>query len=169
MYAEKDENGNIINVNAKGEPNYTNIAKYAVNGAIHYARAILDSAPSYDAVIAIGVNGYNKVDGSRTYEVGVYWLSKHNLFLPKKIGEYTDLSFLLQEHRASLFNAISKLQLSESEIESEKLKLEDLIERNLKEINQQLQDEHDIVEPVVVFKDNGFTTDSNKTNINIKL
>ena len=144
-FIKADENGNIINVNAKGEPNYTNIAKYAVNGAIHYARAILDYAPSYDAVIAIGVNGYNKVDGSRTYEVGVYWLSKHNLFLPKKIGEYTDLSFLLQEHRASLFNAISKLQLSESEIESEKLKLEDLIERNLKEINQQLQDEHDIV------------------------
>ena len=95
-FIKADENGNIINVNAKGEPNYTNIAKYAVNGAIHYARAILDYAPSYDAVIAIGVNGYNKVDGSRTYEVGVDWLSKHNLFLPKKIGEYTDLSFLMQ-------------------------------------------------------------------------
>ena len=29
----------------------------------------------------------------------------------------------------------------------------------------EIKDEHDIVEPVVVFKDNGFTTDSNKTNI----
>ena len=29
----------------------------------------------------------------------------------------------------------------------------------------EIKDEHDIVEPVTVFKDNGFTTDSNKTNI----
>lgn len=144
-FIKADADGNILNANAKGEPNYTSIAKYAVNGAVHYARAILDYAPSYNAVLAIGVNGYANADGTKTYEVGVYWVSKHNLFVPKKVGEYSDLSFLRPEHRDSLFEAIANIHLSEDEIEAVKLKLEDQIERNLKDINQQLHDEHDIV------------------------
>ena len=144
-FIKADADGNILNANAKGEPNYTSIAKYAVNGAVHYARAILDYAPSYNAVLAIGVNGYANADGTKTYEVGVYWVSKHNLFVPKKVGEYSDLSFLRPEHRDSLFETIANIHLSEDEIEAVKLKLEDQIERNLKDINQQLHDEHDIV------------------------
>lgn len=144
-FIKADAEGNIINFSTKGGPNYTNITKYAVNGAVHYARAILDYAPSYDAVLAIGVNGYPNADGSITYEVGVYWISKNNLFVPKKVGEYSDLSFLRPEHRDALFKAITNIHLSDEEIEAIKLNLEDQIERNLKDINQQLHDEHDIV------------------------
>ena len=36
-----DSDGNIDNKTSKNEPNYKNIKSYAVNGAVHYANAIL--------------------------------------------------------------------------------------------------------------------------------
>lgn len=144
-FIKADSDGNILNEDKKGEPNYTNIAKYAVNGAVHYANAILHYAPSYNAVIAIGVNGYKEVDGTTKYEVGAYWISKHNLYVPIKIADFSDLSFLKKEYHSELYKQISELTLSDIELESRKLKLEDEIERNLKEINQKLHDEQNIV------------------------
>jgi len=128
----------------KGECLYNNIAKYAVNGAIHYAHAILHHAESYDEVIAIGVNGFD-TPTERVYEIGVYYVSKKNLFIPIKAGEFSDLSFLLPEHINTFISTIDELSLTDEEIENKKLKLEDDIERNLKAINQKLHDEHDIV------------------------
>ena len=52
-----EETGLPDNVTKKGEPNFTNIAKYAVNGAVHYANAIVRHT-TYKEVLAIGVNGY---------------------------------------------------------------------------------------------------------------
>lgn len=144
-FIKADDRGEILNTNAKGEPIYSNITRYAVNGAVHYAKAILDYAESYDQVIAIGVNGYYLADGTIKYEIGAYYVSKNNLFLPKKIAEYTDLSFLLPENLEQLLDTISNLSLTEEEIETKKLQLEDDIERKLKEINQKLHDEQDIV------------------------
>ena len=142
---KSDDNGEILNTNTKGEPLYSNIAKYAVNGAIHYAKAILDYTESYDKIIAIGVNGYNLTDGTIKYEIGAYYMSKNNLFVPKKIAEYTDLSFLLPQNIEQLLDNIANLSLTEEEIEAKKLQLEDDIERKLKEINQRLHDEQDIL------------------------
>ena len=42
-----DSIGNIDNATKDGKPNYNNISKYAVNGAIHYANAILMNTKSY--------------------------------------------------------------------------------------------------------------------------
>lgn len=140
-----NEHGEILDTNAKGEPLYTNIAGFAVNGAVHYAKAILDYTESYDKVIAVGVNGFYLADGTSKYEIGAYYVSKNSLFVPKKISEYTDLSFLLPENLGQLLNNITDLSLTEEEIEAKKLQLEDDIERKLKEINQKLHDEQDIV------------------------
>lgn len=140
----KEADGEIANTNKKGEYLYTNIAKYAVNGAIHYADAVLHHTESYDEVVAIGVNGYDTTNG-RVYELGVYYVSKANLFVPIKVGEYSDLSFLFPDHIDDFIDKIDSLNLTDDEIENKKLKLEDDIERNLKAINQKLQDEHDIV------------------------
>lgn len=57
------ESGDVDNYNKKGEPNYPNIAKYAVNGAVHYAHAILNFTETYKEVVAIGVNGYAEMGG----------------------------------------------------------------------------------------------------------
>lgn len=143
-FAKYDDNGEIANKKSDGSPNYTNIAKYAVNGAVHYANAILNYSDEYKEVLAIGVNGFDSY-GGRTYEIGVYYLSKENLFLPKKVGDYTDLSFLQPSHIQEFITRIDNLSLSEAEIEKKKLELEDDIERKLKDINQKMHDELNIV------------------------
>ena len=139
-----DDAGEIANKKTDGTPNYNHISKYAVNGAVHYATAILNYSDVYKEVIAIGVNGFDTAAG-RTHELGVYYLSKENLFVPKKVGNYTDLSFLLSKHIQEFIAKIDDLSLSEAEIEKKKLELEDDIERKLKDINQKMHNELQIV------------------------
>ncbi len=132
------------NLTKKGEPNYTNIAKYAVNGAVHYANAILRNT-TYKEVIAIGVNGYEETVPGTVYEVSVWYISRQNLFIPKEVALYSDLSFLLPKHQKNLLDKIANIGLSDEEIEQQKSKLEDDIERKLKDLNQKMQDELQIV------------------------
>lgn len=136
-FIKSDAEGEVENLKKDKTPNFTNIAKYAVNGAVHYAHAVLNYTESYKEAVAIGVNGYDTPAG-RVYELGVYYVSKGNLFVPKKVNDYTDLSFLLPEHLNAFVDAIDRLSLTEDEIERKKLDLEDDIERRLKEINQKM-------------------------------
>lgn len=136
--------GEVDNKKKDGESNYNNIAKYAVNGAVHYADAILKYTESYKEVVAIGVNGY-KVNDELKVEIGVYYVAKSNLLLPKKVGEYSDLSFLLQKNVEEFVKRIDDIFLSKEEKERRTLVLEDDIERKLKTLNQKLHDEQDIV------------------------
>ena len=57
-----DANGQVDNRTAKNEPNLNNINSYAVNGAVHYANAILHHT-DYSDVIAIGVTGFKDETG----------------------------------------------------------------------------------------------------------
>ena len=61
-----DANGQVENKTAKNEPNYKNINSYAVNGAVHYANAILHHT-SYTQIIAIGITGYKDETGKGGY------------------------------------------------------------------------------------------------------
>ena len=139
-----NDSGLPDNLTKKGEPNYTNIAKYAVNGAVHYANAILRNT-TYKEVIAIGVNGYEESVFGTVYEVSVWYISRQNLFIPKEVALYSDLSFLLPKHQKNLLDKIANIGLSDEEIEQQKSKLEDDIERKLKDLNQKMQDELQIV------------------------
>ena len=139
-----EETGLPDNVTKKGEPNFTNIAKYAVNGAVHYANAIVRHT-TYKEVLAIGVNGYKDETDEIIYEVSAWYLSRKNLFLPKEIGRYSDLSFLLKKYQQTLLKQLANIDLTEEEIEQQKSNLEDDIERKLKELNQKMQDELRIV------------------------
>lgn len=131
------------NTNSKGEPAYNNIAKFAVNGAVHYANAILKYAKSYNEVIAIGVNGYDLPNGDTIYEISTWYISKENLFIPKYVGDFSDLSFLQPKHTAKLLEKIQNIGLTDEEIERKKAELEDDIERKLKNLNQKM---HDVLE-----------------------
>lgn len=137
--------GIVTNFDSKGTPLYNHITRYAVNGAVHYAHAILNHGVSYDEVIAVGVNGYDLANGTRKYEVEAYYISKQNLFVPIRIGNYSDLSFLFPEYQSAFLTSIANLQLSEEELECKKSDLEDDIERKLKAINQKMEEELDIV------------------------
>lgn len=153
MIEVKGKKGDLIKVNEKGEvenkkknsePNYQNIAKYAVNGAIHYANAILDHTETYKEVVAIGTNGYEE-GGNTIHEVDVWYVSKENLFVPKHVGTYEDVSFLLENNTKGFIEKLDALALSPEELEERKLALEDEIERKLKALNQSLHDEQQIV------------------------
>ena len=89
--------GQVDNKMAKNEPNYKHINKYAVNGAVHYANAILHHT-SYTDIIAIGIVGYKDMWGELQHQIGVYYVSKSNLGVGQKVGEYSDLSFLKEEN-----------------------------------------------------------------------
>ncbi len=139
-FIKTDENGLVSNTNKKGEPDYAAIAKYAVNGAIHYAKSILDYTETYQEAIAVGVNGYKQNDDLKT-EIGVYYLSKENLGIPKEVEKFTDLSFLKKKNWKNFFKMIDEIQLTSEELENRKLALEDEIESKLKRLNQTMHDD----------------------------
>lgn len=140
-----DETGNVMNRKDDGTYNYKNISKYAVNGAVHYAEAIITHTESFDEVIAIGINGY-KDEGNIITEIGAYYISKKQLLVPKKISDYKDLSFLKQKNLNELIDIIDNIELSEEERELKTLQLEDNIESNLISLNQEMRDVHEISE-----------------------
>ena len=153
MIEVKGKKGCLIKVNDKGEvdnakknlePNYQNISKYAVNGAVHYANAILSFTDSYKEALAIGVNGYDEAK-TEIHEVDVWYVSKDNLFVPKHVGSYEDISFLLKDNAKTFVEKIDALVLSPEELEERKLALEDEIERKLKALNQSLHDKEDVI------------------------
>lgn len=125
-----DANGQVDNQTSKNEPNYKNINTYAVNGAVHYANAILHHT-SYTEIIAIGVTGYKDLAGNLIPEIGVYYVSKSNFGIGQKVDEYTDLSFLKPQHFDAFIAKVRQLSLTQEEIDQ-------LKERREKEINASL-------------------------------
>ena len=139
-FIKLNSQGEIENKKSDGTPNYVNINKYAVNGAIHYANAIIENTESYKDVIAIGLNGYYE-NKEMVKEIGVYYVSSANYCIPKQIYSYTDLSFLLPENIDDFFNKISELNLTDEEIEMKSKEIENDIEIKLKKLNQTMQDD----------------------------
>ena len=130
----------IDNKKKDGTENFTNINKYAVNGAIHYANAIVNHTESYKETVAIGLNGYYDASGSLITEIGVYYISLANFCIPKKIGNYSDLSFLLKKNQTAFIEEIDKAGLTDEEIEAKAKEYENQIEIKLKKLNQTMQD-----------------------------
>lgn len=130
----------IDNKKKDGTENFTNINKYAVNGAVHYANAIVNHTESYKETIAIGLNGYYDESGTLITEIGVYYISLDNFCIPKKIGSYSDLSFLLKKNQAAFIEEIDKAGLTDEEIEAKAKEYENQIEVKLKKLNQTMQD-----------------------------
>lgn len=146
--AQVDASGGIVIENEKpdGKPNCVNIQKYALNGAVHYANALIMGTKSYKEVIAIGVNGWTEPSGGLQTELAVYYLSQNNFCVPKRIDNYTDFSFLRKKNLNELIEKIDSLGLTESEKEKKTRDIENLIEINLKTLNQTMRDDLDISE-----------------------
>ena len=132
-----DSDNRVDNKTSKNEPNYKNINNYAVNGAVHYANAILHYT-SYTDVIAIGVTGYRKEDGEIEHSIGVYYVSKNNLGIGQEIGKYTDLSFLKKENFNQFIQKVKELSLSNEELEILKDKREQEIKASLVKLNNDI-------------------------------
>lgn len=127
----------VENQKKDNTPHYTNIKGYAVNGAVHYANAILHYT-SYTKVIAIGVTGYKDNQDKLHHEIGVYFVSKDNLGIGQKVGEYSDLSFLKKENVDQFIQDIERLSLSDDELEQLKEQREKEIEASLTKLNNDI-------------------------------
>lgn len=132
-----DSDNRVDNRTSKNEPNYKNINSYAVNGAVHYANAILHYT-SYTDVIAIGVTGYKKTNGEIEHSIGVYYVSKDNLGIGQEIGKYSDLSFLRKDNFNNFIKIVNELSLSSEEIEALKVKREKEINASLVKLNNDI-------------------------------
>lgn len=134
-----DTDGQVENRTSKNEPNYKNINSYAVNGAVHYANALLHHT-SYTDIIAIGMTGYKDETGKIHHTIGVYYVSKSNLGAGQKVGEYTDFSFLDPKNFDSFTDKVKTLQLTQEELDKLKEQREKEIDQTLSKLNQHIFD-----------------------------
>lgn len=132
-----DSNGQVENKNSKNEPLYKNINSYAVNGAVHYANALLHYT-SYTDIISIGITGYKDGNGQLIHSIGVYYVSKNNFGIGQKIDEYTDLSFLKKENFDAFIEKVRNLHLSQDELDKLKEKREKEIDASLVKLNNDI-------------------------------
>lgn len=132
-----DWDGKIANKTAKNVPDFKNINSYAVNGAVHYANALLHYT-SYTDIIAIGVTGYKDERGKLQHSIGVYYVSKSNFGIGQKVDEYTDLSFLKKENFDEFIEKVKRLQLSQEEIDKLKEQREREIDASLVKLNNDI-------------------------------
>ncbi|VYS98815.1 N-6 DNA methylase [Campylobacter ureolyticus] len=132
-----DNDGNVENKTAKNESNFKNINSYALNGAVHYANAILHYT-SYSEIIAIGMTGYKDEFDELKHEIAVYYVSKENFGIGQKVGEFNDFSFLKKENFDNFIEKIKELKLSQSELEKLKSQRETEINTSLIKLNNDI-------------------------------
>lgn len=129
----------------KGDPNYSTIQTFAVNGALHYGKAILDHS-SYREVIIVGINGTEIEDNQVADPVAkAYYVSKDNNELPKEITTLAhDWSLFQKENLSKLYIQLDHLKLTDSEREQLTALTEDRLESRVKAIHQRLYDSPDL-------------------------
>ena len=132
-----NEEGHVANKNSKNEPDFKNINSYAVNGAVHYANAILHYT-NYTDIISIGMTGFKNDSGKLEYSIGVYYVSKSNFGVGQKVDEYTDFSFLKKENFDAFIEKVKALSLSDEEKEKLKEKREQEIGASLVKLNNDI-------------------------------
>ncbi|WXA52192.1 N-6 DNA methylase [Mycoplasmopsis cynos] len=140
-YKEKlvklDSDNKVENKTKTNENNYNNIKNYAVNGAVHYANAILHYT-SYKNVIAIGMTGYKEKLGQLKHQMSVYYVSNENLCYGKKIGEYSDFSFMKKENFDDFIFEVQKTKLTKEEWEKLQNQREKEITASLTKLNNEI-------------------------------
>lgn len=132
-----DANGQVDNITAKNKPNFKNISSFAVNGAVHYANALLHHT-SYTEIIAIGMTGYKDDRGEIQYEIGVYLVSKNNLGAGQKVGDFSDFSFLAPKNFDDFIQKVKTLHLSQEELDRLKAQKEKEIDASLIKLNNDI-------------------------------
>lgn len=138
------KSGDIVGIIEKnGKVNASAVKNYAVNGALHYGRAILDHS-TYEEVIIIGVNG-STLDSTGTPsdpEQKAYYVSKKNHLVPKVIDQL-DVDWNL--FKPSMINALYKMldDMSLTDTEREKLKrdTEATLDKKIQIIHQSIYDD----------------------------
>lgn len=132
-----DSDGKVENRTAKNEPNFKNINSFAVNGAVHYANALLHHT-SYTDIIAIGMTGYKDETDKIKHEIGVYYVSKSNYGVGQKVDDFTDFSFLKKENFDGFIEKVKTLSLTQEELDKLKEQREREIDASLVKLNNDI-------------------------------
>lgn len=132
-----DSNGNVDNKKKDNTPNFTNINSFAVNGAVHYANALLHHT-SYTDIIAIGMTGHKDSKDNVIPQIGAYYVSKKNLGIGQKIDDYSDFSFLAPNNFDDFIEKVNLLQLSQEELDRIKEQREREIDDSLRKLNNDI-------------------------------
>lgn len=132
-----DSDGQVENRTNKNEPHLKNINSFAVNGAVHYANAVLHHT-SYTGIIAIGMTGYKDETGKIRHEIGVYYVSKNNFGIGQIVGEFSDFSFLAPKNFDEFIEKVKTLNLSQEEIDKLKEQREKEIDASLVKLNNDI-------------------------------
>ncbi|WP_305910476.1 N-6 DNA methylase (plasmid) [Methylomarinum sp. Ch1-1] len=132
-----DAAGKVENRTAKNESHFKNINSFAVNGAVHYANALLHHT-SYTDIIAIGMTGYKDESNTIQHEIGVYYVSKSNFGVGQKVGDFTDFSFLSPTHFDAFIEQVKTLTLSQAELDKLKEQREKEIDASLVRLNNDI-------------------------------
>ncbi len=132
-----DSEGKVENRTAKNEANLKNINAYAVNGAVHYANALLHHT-SYTDIIAVGMTGHKDEKGKIQHEIGVYFVAKSNFGVGQKVGEFSDFSFLKKENFDAFIEKVKTLSLSQEELDKLKEQREREIDISLVKLNNDI-------------------------------
>ena len=132
-----DNSGQVENTSSKNTPLYKNINGYAVNGAIHYANALLHYT-SYTDIIAIGMTGHINEFGKLDYKIGVYYVSKSNLGVGQKIDDFVDFLFLNKRNFDLFIDKVKTLQLSQKQLDEIREKKEKEIDASLIKLNNDI-------------------------------
>ncbi|MGL2655684.1 N-6 DNA methylase [Helicobacter pylori] len=123
------------------EPYYKNIREYALNGALHYANAILHHT-IYTECIAIGITGYKDNKGDIRSQIAVYYVNKSNLGMGIDVSKgeqgYSDLSFLSRKHFNDFVKRLDTLSLSDEDLERIREKKNQEIEDCLTRLNNDI-------------------------------
>ncbi|MCQ2756199.1 VRR-NUC domain-containing protein [Helicobacter pylori] len=123
------------------EPYYKNIREYALNGALHYANAILHHT-SYTECIAIGITGHKDNKGGICSQIAVYYVNKSNLGMGIDVSKgekaYSDLSFLSRKHFNDFVKRVDTLSLSDEDLERIREKKNQEIEDCLTRLNNDI-------------------------------
>ncbi|GFO73709.1 hypothetical protein BJAS_P4690 [Bathymodiolus japonicus methanotrophic gill symbiont] len=132
-----DASGKVENRTAKNESHFKNINSFAINGAVHYANALLHHT-SYTDIIAIGMTGHKDESNNIQHEIGVYYVSKSNFGIGQKVGEFTDFSFLSEKHFDAFVEQVRTLSLSQAELDKIKEQREKEIDTSLVRLNNDI-------------------------------
>lgn len=140
----KLDNGNIVGVTWKknGEPNYSAITGFAVNGALHYGNAVLYGS-NYNEVIVIGINGttLNAQGYVADPEYQAYYVSERNHGVPKLIEKLDNEWSLLKPSMVDeLFSMLDDMNLTDAEREKLVRATEATLEDRINNIHQKIYD-----------------------------
>jgi len=137
-----------LDIQGKIDLSSTATTNYAVNGAIHYARIVLNS-PIFEEAIAIGINGFEKPDGRIETEFQAFYLSKNNGFFPKELKDLKNFELLKKDNLERLTELLDQENLTEEELERVKYEAESGLEKSIQKIHQSIYDDSVIRESLI--------------------